>query len=477
MQGRVGKLKWQHVDHIAERVMLEASTFTQYTSQFLFKRLFEIPEDRAALDREWNKFKKSSSTGWKESQIQVRSRPSSEEVLENIHVETLMTIVTWWMPNLLSTPKSRRNELCSGETLSRTRKDTERYSLSWMPQRFRWQRKDSWTLTSGAVSEDTEVKMVEAPNLLRLAKQECPQKFGCGFLNDNDQKVGITLMTTCFFLRDFLWTSLGTQNFEVVELGQGWETVPTWMSLCAQEARILFYRFMWMIPQWSESSRTWTHVEKSTETSGSSVNTLVRSLSKSSKSLWPKVAQIDLLHRSNHKTKDNFAIWEATLKIAYMLLFQDASFASDSRDSKSASGGLLCVFGSYTHISISLMCKKHSAVSHSSAQSETLSSDAGSRMDGLPALEFWECVLETFSSKPAEGNLEHHTRERVIPSHSHSDDCVYESIDQIAPSIPNISHSTQLYIFEDKPSVIQMINQWRSPSLRHVTRTYRVDVD
>ena len=42
-------------------------------------------------------------------------------------------------------------------------------------------------------------------------------------------------------------------------------------------------------------------------------------------------------------------------------------------------------------------------------------------MDGLPAVRFWERLLETLSSKPAKGNLERHTRERVILSHSHSD--------------------------------------------------------
>ena len=34
-------------------------------------------------------------------------------------------------------------------------------------------------------------------------KARMPQKFGCGFLHDNDQKVGITLMTMCLFLRVF----------------------------------------------------------------------------------------------------------------------------------------------------------------------------------------------------------------------------------------------------------------------------------
>ena len=34
-------------------------------------------------------------------------------------------------------------------------------------------------------------------------------------------------------------------------------------------------------------------------------------------------------------------------------------------------------------------------------------------MDGLPALQLWEGVLETSSRKPAKGNLERHKREAV----------------------------------------------------------------
>ena len=91
-----------------------------------------------------------------------------------------------------------------------------------------------------------------------------------------------------------------------------------------------------------------------------------------------------------------------------------ASFARDSRDSKSASGGLLCVFGSYTHVSISLVCKK---------QTQFLTAVHSLKLFRLMQAHEWTVYrrlnfgLETFSSKPAEGNLEHHTRERVIPSH------------------------------------------------------------
>ena len=52
-------------------------------------------------------------------------------------------------------------------------------------------------------------------------------------------------------------------------------------------------------------------------------------------------------------------------------LFQDSDFAGDLEfeDSKSTSGGLLCIFGSQTFVPISWMCKKQTSVSHSSTES------------------------------------------------------------------------------------------------------------
>ena len=45
-------------------------------------------------------------------------------------------------------------------------------------------------------------------------------------------------------------------------------------------------------------------------------------------------------------------------------------------------------FGGHTFVPISWMCKKQTAVSHSSTESEIISLDAGLRLHGLPALEF-----------------------------------------------------------------------------------------
>ena len=70
-------------------------------------------------------------------------------------------------------------------------------------------------------------------------------------------------------------------------------------------------------------------------------------------------------------------------------LFQDSDFAGDLEDSKSSSGGTLCFFGSHTFVPISWMCKKQTAVSHSSTESEIISLDTGLRLDGLLALELW----------------------------------------------------------------------------------------
>ena len=76
-----------------------------------------------------------------------------------------------------------------------------------------------------------------------------------------------------------------------------------------------------------------------------------------------------------------------TAKQGRVGLFQDSDFAGDLEDSKYTSGGTLCIFGSHTFIQRSWMCKKQTAVSHSSTESEIISLDTGLRLDWLPALE------------------------------------------------------------------------------------------
>ena len=79
-------------------------------------------------------------------------------------------------------------------------------------------------------------------------------------------------------------------------------------------------------------------------------------------------------------------------------LFQDSDFAGDFEDSKSSSGGVLCIFGSRTFVSIRWMCKKQTSVSHSSTEAEIISVDASLRMDGIAALDLWDLVIEVLHS-------------------------------------------------------------------------------
>ena len=97
---------------------------------------------------------------------------------------------------------------------------------------------------------------------------------------------------------------------------------------------------------------------------------------------------------------NNIVMWVILLSNADWDCFK-TDFAGDLEDSKSTSGGTLCVFGSHTFVPISWMCKKQTSVSHSSTETEIISSDAGLRMDGIPALDSWDLIVSVL------GNVSH----------------------------------------------------------------------
>ena len=61
-------------------------------------------------------------------------------------------------------------------------------------------------------------------------------------------------------------------------------------------------------------------------------------------------------------------------------------------------GIILGVSESRTFVPMSWMSWKQTSVSHSSTESEIISLDAGLRMDGLLALDFWDMVIEVLRS-------------------------------------------------------------------------------
>ena len=197
-------------------------------------------------------------------------------------------------------------------------------------------------------------------------------------------------------------------------------------------------------------------------------------------------------------------------------LFCDASFAADLTDSKSTTGALLCIFGPSTFVPITWVCKKHGAVSHSSTEAEVIALDAALRLEGLPALMLWDTVNEVFSQKNTDqdkttlalGDQSRKSRGRKAQSEHHSARgdpsgrqppqgskvetsclsdvarsldstklCLNRDIDFVPPSAPLSSGMSKLFLFEDNEAVIKMCLKGRSPNLRHISRTHRVDLD
>ena len=95
---------------------------------------------------------------------------------------------------------------------------------------------------------------------------------------------------------------------------------------------------------------------------------------------------------------NSFVMWGTQHNKCILGLFQDSDFAGDLEESKSTSGGTLCVFGSHTFVPISWMCKNQTSVSHSSTESEIISLDAGLRLDGIPALDLWDLIVSVLGN-------------------------------------------------------------------------------
>ena len=208
-----------------------------------------------------------------------------------------------------------------------------------------------------------------------------------------------------------------------------------------------------------------------------SVNKLARSITKWTKACGKRLNRLisSIHHPCEYR---QYCYVGNTAKQCRLGLFQDSDFAGDLEDSKSTSGGTLCIFGSHTFVPISWMCKKQTAVSHSSTESEIISLDTGLRLDGLPGLELWDLIISVFGSvsqnsdrsgQPDSDVKKHHKSQRRID--------VMKDIDSVPSNVQSSHQEALLYVFEDNEAVIKMIIKGRSPTMRHVSRTHRVALD
>ena len=146
------------------------------------------------------------------------------------------------------------------------------------------------------------------------------------------------------------------------------------------------------------------------------------------------------------------------------------------------------------------MCKKQTSVSHGSTDTEIISLDAGIRMDGLLALDYWDVVIELSRSSnstktptnPAAGNCSRNHKSNpkqkgnrdveqlsnvdYVPTNTHSSQgesqlyiCedkhhkshnkidVIQDTDSVPSNVQSARQEALLYVFEDNEAVIIMI--------------------
>ena len=186
-----------------------------------------------------------------------------------------------------------------------------------------------------------------------------------------------------------------------------------------------------------------------------SVNKLARSITK-----WTKACdnRLNRLISYIHHTCEyrQYCHVGNTAKQCRLGLFQDSDFAGDLEDSKSTSGGTSCILESHTFVPISWMCKKQTAVSHSSTESEIISLDTGLRLDGLLALELWDLIVSVFGSvsQISDGSGQ---PDSDVKKHQKSQGKinVIEKLDSVPSNVQSSRQEALLYVFEDNEAVIK----------------------
>ena len=104
--------------------------------------------------------------------------------------------------------------------------------------------------------------------------------------------------------------------------------------------------------------------------------------------------------------------------------------------------------------------------------------EAALRMEGIPALDLWEVILEVFGKQSAPSGRKP-LQELTQQPYFEKDPVLNAllNVDYVPPSLPPNRRQGKLVILEDNDAVIKMTIKTRSPSMRHIGRVHRVDLD
>ena len=113
--------------------------------------------------------------------------------------------------------------------------------------------------------------------------------------------------------------------------------------------------------------------------------------------------------------------------------------------------------------------------------------DAGSRMDGIAALDLWDFAIEVLHSSSnharARRDQSRHkycdkrSNERTKEQSLKLEDFGSTEVGYATANAKLSRHHALLYICQDNEAVMKMIIKGRSPTMRHVSRTDSVALD
>ena len=97
------------------------------------------------------------------------------------------------------------------------------------------------------------------------------------------------------------------------------------------------------------------------------------------------------------------------------------------------------------------------------------------RMEGIPILGLWEQVIDVFSPA-AEVPGKRQKFKSAGPRMKNTLD-ILSNVDFVPPGMAKHTGRALLTILEDNDAVIKMTIKGRSPTMRHLARTHRVNLD
>ena len=108
---------------------------------------------------------------------------------------------------------------------------------------------------------------------------------------------------------------------------------------------------------------------------------------------------------------------------------------------------------------------------------EIISLDAALRMEGLPTLMLWEIIIDVFGRRTSSPPSAASRSQQLSPMMNGPQAALFGDIDYVPCTIPKSKGTGTCIIFEDNDAVIKMCIKGRSPAMRHVARTHRIDLD